>query len=215
VASTESARAFVADPYDYGEVRRIAAALDLAEPVAVTLVRRGYQTVAAAREFLEAGDEHDPLEFDGMAEVVELVLGHARRGAKVTVHGDYDVDGVTSTAILVSTLRRLGADCDWLIPDRMGDGHGLSMGSVEELKRRGTELAITVDCGIGSADEVGALREAGIDVVVTDHHEPPERVPAPIPPPQDRAADTVVTLRIHRHPDRPATSAQKWMIRRK
>ena len=134
MASTEPARAFVADPYDYGEARRIAAALELAEPIAVTLVRRGYRTVEAAREFLEAGDEHDPLEFDGMEDVVELALGHARRGARVTIHGDYDVDGVTSTAILVSTLRALGAECDWLIPDRMGDGYGLSAGSVEELK---------------------------------------------------------------------------------
>ncbi len=101
----------------------------------MTLVRRGYRTVEAAREFLEAGDEHDPLEFDGMEDVVELALGHARRGARVTIHGDYDVDGVTSTAILVSTLRALGAECDWLIPDRMGDGYGLSAGSVEQLKR--------------------------------------------------------------------------------
>ena len=178
MASTEPARAFVADPYDYGEARRIAAALELAEPIAVTLVRRGYRTVEAAREFLEAGDEHDPLEFQGMEAVVELVLGHARRGARVTVHGDYDVDGVSSTAILVRTLRELGADCDWLIPDRLGDGYGLSMGSVEELKRRRTELVITVDCGIGSADQVDALVTAGIGVVVTDHHEPPERLPA-------------------------------------
>ena len=175
MASTEPARAFVADPYDYGEARRIAAALELAEPIAVTLVRRGYRTVEAAREFLEAGDEHDPLEFDGMEDVVELALGHARRGARVTIHGDYDVDGVTSTAILVSTLRALGAECDWLIPDRMGDGYGLSAGSVEKLKARGTELVITVDCGIGSVEEVAALRAAGIDVVVTDHHEPPRR----------------------------------------
>ena len=182
MASTEPARAqpdrtFIADPYDYGEARRIAAALELAEPIAVTLVRRGYRTVDAAREFLEAGDEHDPLEFDGMEDVVELVLGHARRGARVTIHGDYDVDGVTSTAILVSTLRALGAECDWLIPDRMGDGYGLSEGSVEQLKARGSELVITVDCGIGSADEVEALVAAGIDVVITDHHEPPERLP--------------------------------------
>ena len=133
MASTEPARAqpdrtFTADPYDYGEARRIAAALELAEPIAVTLVRRGYRTVDAAREFLEAGDEHDPLEFDGMEEVVELVLGHERGGSRVTIHGDYDVDGVTSTAILVSTLRALGAECDWLIPDRLADGYGLSAG---------------------------------------------------------------------------------------
>ncbi|MGZ5321572.1 MAG: single-stranded-DNA-specific exonuclease RecJ [Solirubrobacterales bacterium] len=177
MASTEIARAFTADPYDYGEARRIAAALELAEPIAVTLVRRGYRTVEAAREFLEAADRHDPLEFDGIGEVVELALSHARRGAHVTVHGDYDVDGVCSTSILVSTLRALGARCDWFIPDRLSDGYGLSMASVEELRRRGSELVITVDCGITAVDEVAAAREAGIEVVVSDHHEPPERLP--------------------------------------
>ena len=119
MAAAEPARAFVADPYDYGEARRIAAALQLAEPIAVTLVRRGYRTIDAARDFLEAGDEHDPLQFEGMEAAVEIVVARARRGAKVTVHGDYDVDGVTSTAILVATIRALGADCDWLIPDRL------------------------------------------------------------------------------------------------
>ena len=177
MASTEPARSFQADPYDYGEVRRLASELSLAEPVAITLVRRGYRTVDAARRFLEAREQHDPLEFDGMQEVCERILAVVRRRGRITVHGDYDVDGVSSTAILVSTLRWLGADCDWLIPDRLADGYGLTMGTVEKLKRRGTELVITVDCGIGSADEVGAARAAGIDVVVTDHHLPGEQLP--------------------------------------
>src|SRR4051812_26283112 len=175
MASTE--RAFQADPYDYGEVRRLAAELSLAEPVAVTLVRRGYRTVDAARRFLEAREEHDPLEFDGMEETCERILSVARRGGRITIHGDYDVDGVSSTAILVSTLRSLGAECDWLIPDRLADGYGLTMASVETLQRRGSELVITVDCGIGSVEEVAAARAAGIDVVVTDHHLPGERLP--------------------------------------
>ena len=177
MASTGSARAFQADPYDYGEVRRLAAELELAEPVAVTLVRRGYRTVDAARRFLEARESHEPSEFRGMAEVCDLILTVARGPGRITVHGDYDVDGVTSTAILVSTLRSLGAECDWLIPDRLSDGYGLTMASVEELRRRGTELAITVDCGIGSVEEVAAAQAAGIQVVVTDHHLPGERLP--------------------------------------
>src|SRR3954467_8385053 len=163
MASTGPARAFQADPYDYAEVRRLAAELELAEPVAVTLVRRGYRTVDAARRFLEAREEHDPLEFDGIEEVCERILGVVHRGGRITVPGDYDVDGVTSTAILVSTLRSLGAECDWLIPDRLADGYGLTMASVEQLKCRGTALVITVDCGIGSVDEVAAARAAGID----------------------------------------------------
>jgi single-stranded-DNA-specific exonuclease len=177
MASTAPARAFQADPYDYGEVRRLASELALAEPVAITLVRRGYRTVDAARRFLEAREDHDPLDFDGMEEVCEHILSVVQRGGRITVHGDYDVDGVSSTAILVSTLRSLGATCDWLIPDRLSDGYGLTMGSVEKLKRRGSELLITVDCGIGSVDEVAAARAAGIEVVVTDHHLPGERLP--------------------------------------
>ena len=177
MAPTEPARAFQADPYDYGEVRHLASELSLAEPVAITLVRRGYRTVDAARRFLEAREEHDPLEFDGIEEVCERILAVVHRRGRVTVHGDYDVDGVSSTAILVSTLRSLGAECDWLIPDRLADGYGLTMGSFEKLRRRGTELVITVDCGIGSVEEVAAARAAGIEVVVTDHHLPGERLP--------------------------------------
>jgi single-stranded-DNA-specific exonuclease len=177
MASTGPARAFQADPYDYGEVRRLAAELELAEPVAVTLVRRGYRTVDAARRFLEARESHEPTEFRGMEQVCELILTAARSGRRITIHGDYDVDGVCSTAILVSTLRSLGANCDWLIPDRLADGYGLTMSSVQELQRRGTDLVITVDCGIGSVEEVAAARAAGIQVLVTDHHLPGERLP--------------------------------------
>jgi single-stranded-DNA-specific exonuclease len=175
-AQTARDREFEAAPYDYGEVRRLAAGLGLAEPVAITLVRRGYRTVEAAREFLAAGEAHDPSEFDGMEAACELILSRGRE-SRITVHGDYDVDGVCATAILVSTLRELGASCDWLIPDRMSDGYGLSMETVEQLRRRGTELVITVDCGIGSAEEVAAARAAGMDVLVTDHHEPPADLP--------------------------------------
>jgi len=173
----EPARAFQADPYDYGEVRRLADELELAEPVAVTLVRRGYRTVDAARRFLEARESHDPTEFRGMEEVCALVLDAVGRGSRITIHGDYDVDGVCSTAILISTLRLLGVEPDWLIPDRLGDGYGLTLGSLEQLRRRGTELVITADCGIGSVEEVAAAQAAGIQVVVTDHHQPGERLP--------------------------------------
>src|SRR3954453_21907090 len=99
----------------------------MAEPIAVMLVRRGYRTVEDAREFLEAAEAHDPFEFDGMDGVCELIRSVAGEGGQITVHGDYDVDGVTSTAILIGVLRELGAECDWLIPDRQADGYGLTM----------------------------------------------------------------------------------------
>jgi single-stranded-DNA-specific exonuclease len=172
-----AARAFRLEPYDYREVRALAEGLGLAEPVAVTLVRRGYRTVAEARAFLAAADEHDPFLFAAMPEVVDRIGVAIATGRRITVHGDYDVDGVCSTAILVRTLRELGADCDWLIPDRLADGYGLSAAGVAGLAKRGTNLLITTDCGIGSADEVEAAVAAGIEVIVTDHHQPGERLP--------------------------------------
>src|SRR5947208_17163276 len=129
------AAAFHAEPYDYGEVRRLANELHLAEPVAVTLVRRGYRTIDAARRFLEAREAHDPLEFAGIGEVCARVLSVARDGGRITIHGDYDVDGVCSTAILVSTLRSLGAACDWLVPVRHPRGDVLTIGRVALLRR--------------------------------------------------------------------------------
>ena len=99
------------------------------------------------------------------------------RGRAITIHGDYDVDGVCSTAILVGTLRELGARCDWYIPDRREDGYGLTEASVARLAARGTELLVTVDCGITSVAEVAAARAAGLEVIVTDHHAPAEALP--------------------------------------
>lgn len=173
----EPARAYVAEPYSYAEARELAEQLGVSEPTAVTLVRRGYRTVAEARSFLEADEVHDPLRFEGMAEVVELLLAAVASERRITVHGDYDVDGVCSTAILVSALRGLGADCDWYIPDRLEDGYGLSSEGVRRLAARGTGVLLTADCGITCADQVEEAKTAGIEVVVTDHHSPPQRLP--------------------------------------
>ena len=153
------------------------AGLNLAEPVAVTLVRRGFHSVAAAREFLDAADDHDPFLFEGMDAVVAQIREATKTGKRVTVHGDYDVDGVCSTAIAICALRELGADCDWLIPGRQEDGYGLTAATLERLVARGTQLLITVDCGITSVAEVAAARELGIDVIVTDHHQPGAELP--------------------------------------
>ena len=168
---------FRLEPYSYAEARALARELELAEPVAVALVRRGYRTAEEARAFLAADESHDALEFERMAEVVERLQAAIGADRRITVHGDYDVDGVSSTAILVGALRSLGADADWYIPDRLGDGYGLTLAGVETLATRGTELLITVDCGIGCAEQVAAARDRGLEVIVTDHHEPPERLP--------------------------------------
>ena len=145
--------------------------------MAITLVRRGYRTPEAARAFLEADESHPPDAFDSMGTVVERVSAAMREGRRITVHGDFDVDGVCATTILVGALRELGADCDWLIPDRIADGYGLSRANVERLAERGTQLLITVDCGITAVEEVALARSLGIEVVVTDHHQPGDELP--------------------------------------
>jgi single-stranded-DNA-specific exonuclease len=155
----------------------LARELGLSETLATVLVRRGYGDPAAALAFLEAAETHDPFAFDGMRDAVELVLSHVRRGSPIAVHGDYDVDGVCSTAVLVTTLRDLGADVRPRLPSRSEDGYGLSRRTVEELHARGAGLLVTVDCGIGSVEEVALARSLGMDVLVTDHHRPGERLP--------------------------------------
>jgi single-stranded-DNA-specific exonuclease len=174
----ESAKAFAAYPYDFAEARAVADALGLSQPVAVTLVRRGYRTPDEARAFLAADETHPPEAFQGMDEVVALVWAAIEAGERITVHGDFDVDGVSATAVMIGALRELGADCDWLIPDRIADGYGLSKENVEKLAVRGTGLLITVDCGITAVEQVALAQELGMEVVVTDHHQRDEELPA-------------------------------------
>jgi single-stranded-DNA-specific exonuclease len=159
-------------PYDYAAAERLAAELGVSHVTAQVLVRRGFTDPARAAEFLDAG-VRDPLDaFGGLREGAARILAHVERGARITVHGDYDVDGVSATAVLVRALRTLGADVDWYLPSRIDDGYGLAMATVERLAARGTELLVTVDCAITAVDEVAAARAAGLDVVVSDHHSP-------------------------------------------
>ncbi|HXQ88945.1 MAG TPA: single-stranded-DNA-specific exonuclease RecJ [Solirubrobacterales bacterium] len=171
------APAFVAAPYDYAEARALAESLGISEPLAVTLVRRGHRTPEEARAFLAADESHPPAAFAGMDLVASQVRGAIAAGRRITVHGDFDVDGVCATALMISSLRQLGAECDWFIPDRIQDGYGLSAESVRRLAERGTGLLLTVDCGITSVDEVALARELGMEVVVSDHHQPAEQLP--------------------------------------
>ncbi len=159
-------------PYSYAAAHNLETHLGVSHALAQILVRRGLGDPAEARAWLKADEEHAASEFAGIAEACSLVLGHVEAGSRITIHGDYDVDGVTSTTILVKALRALGADVDWFLPSRSEDGYGLSTATVERLTKRGTALLITVDCGITSVDEVAAARAARLDVLVTDHHAP-------------------------------------------
>src|SRR5689334_11869279 len=158
-------------PCSIRDVRRLERELGVSSALAQVLVRRGLGEPAAARAFLAAEDAHDPSLFAGIDRAVELILRHVKARNRITVHGDYDVDGVTSTSILLRVLRSLGANCDWFLPSRTEDGYGLALATVERLAARGTQLLLTADCAITAVDEVAAARAAGMDVVVTDHHQ--------------------------------------------
>jgi single-stranded-DNA-specific exonuclease len=112
-----------------------------------------------------------------MADAVGEILEAVDAGAKVTVYGDFDVDGVAATTIMVRALRDIGAKCDWFIPDRMGEGYGLNDEAIASIAARGSSLIVTVDCGVTAVAEVALARSLGLGIVVTDHHRPGPELP--------------------------------------
>lgn len=141
---------------------------------AQVLVNRGIKTVSDIRDFLCPGltGLSDPFDLCGMREAVERIKIARQRGEKVLVHGDYDADGLTATAITVSALRTAGLDTAYFIPHRMLHGYGFNAAGIDAAEQIGARLIITVDCGIGSFGAADRARERGIDVIITDHHEP-------------------------------------------
>jgi single-stranded-DNA-specific exonuclease len=146
--------------------------LGVSGALAQVLVRRGMAEPESARAFLTGAEEHPPQAFAGIEEAVGTIVAHVRAGSRITIHGDYDVDGICSTAVMVRTLRELGGDVDSYLPDRASDGYGLNIATVQRLAARGTRLLVTVDCAITAVEEVAAAQELGMEVVVSDHHSP-------------------------------------------
>jgi single-stranded-DNA-specific exonuclease len=165
------------DGFSVAAAESLVRELGVSRVAAQVLARRGYGSAAEAKSFLDAGDSHDPALLNDAAEACRLILGHVERGSRIVVHGDYDVDGVCATTVMVSALRRLGASPSWYLPSRFSDGYGLNAATVERLARDGTGLIVTVDCGVTAVAEVEAALAAGVDMVVTDHHKPGERLP--------------------------------------
>jgi single-stranded-DNA-specific exonuclease len=163
---------FEIPPCPPADVKRLRRELQVSGAMAQILVRRGMSDPERARAFLEGSEEHAPDRFDGIGEAVDSVLKHVRAGELITIHGDYDVDGICSAAVLLRTLRGLGANVDCYLPDRARDGYGLSAETVRRLAARGTRLLVTVDCAITAVAEVALARDLGMEVVVSDHHAP-------------------------------------------
>ena len=119
----------------------------------------------------------DPFLFADMRAAVVRISAAIDKKEKITIYGDYDVDGITATVLLVRVLRTLGATCDWHLPNRIIDGYGISAEAIAAIAAGGTTLLISVDCGITAVTEIESARALGVDVIVTDHHEPSLKLP--------------------------------------
>src|SRR5438132_4532041 len=168
-----------ATPCDEAATDALAAALRIAPPIARLLCQRGLGDPEEAQRFLNPSLEHlhDPLRLADMRVAVDRILRAIARRERVAIHGDYDVDGVTSTVILRRALELLGADVVHFIPERLKDGYGLQPAAIDRLHADGVALVVSVDCGIRGGDAARRARELGLDLIITDHHEPDADLP--------------------------------------
>lgn len=143
------------------------------------LYNRGIQDGNAAEFFLHPTEAnyHDPFGLKDMQKAVERILAAVDNGEKIAIYGDYDVDGITATALLVQALRKLGAEVEHYIPDRHTEGYGINKEALRKLKNEGYGLVVSVDCGIRSVKEATYAKRIKLDLIITDHHEPGPKIP--------------------------------------
>lgn len=155
-------------------VTYLSKAASISPVLAQIFINRGIKTSGEISSFLNphVSQLSNPFDMEGMKKAVDRIVTAIRNGEKILVHGDYDADGLSATAIMLLALKMLGADCRSFIPNRMEHGYGFTTPSVREAKQKGVSLIITVDCGITSFEAASLCRKEGIDVIITDHHEP-------------------------------------------
>ncbi len=164
---------------DPGKIEALAKELGVSGEFAGILWNREIRSKAAAEAFLYPEEKqpfYDPFLMKDMEQGVARILAAVQGREKITVYGDYDVDGITATALLAHTLELLGGDVDYYIPDRQREGYGFNIPALQSLAERGTKLVVSVDCGIASLEETAALR-GKMDLVITDHHLPGTSLP--------------------------------------
>jgi single-stranded-DNA-specific exonuclease len=167
-------------PVDDARVMSMAASLNVPAVVARLLCQRGLSDPADAARFLQPrlDDLHDPYLLKGMREAVTRLRRAISQREAVVVHGDYDVDGMTATVIVRRAIELLGGNVTHYVPDRAKDGYGLQASTVERLHAAGAGVIVSVDCGIRAAEAGERARALGVDLIITDHHEPDEALPA-------------------------------------
>jgi single-stranded-DNA-specific exonuclease len=171
-------------------VDKISSETGLPKTVVKILINRKLDTAEKVKTFIDPRleDLTDPFNLKGMTAAIERVTDGLRQNEKIMIYGDYDVDGITATALLFLVFNRLGAQVDYYLPNRLTEGYGLSEDGIMEAKSRGITLIISVDTGITAVQEVEFAREQGIECIITDHHEPGDRMPnavAVVNPKQD------------------------------
>ena len=176
----------LSDAPDHGAIDALATAITIPRTLAALLVQRGYGDPERARRFLRPALDGlaDPSTLAGMAEAVDTIARAVRSGRPILVHGDYDVDGQCASALLTRVLREAGARVEAFVPHRMRDGYDFGTAGLARARELGAGLIVTCDCGITAVEPVRKAREAGIDVVVTDHH-----LPGPVLPPANAVVD--------------------------
>ncbi len=181
-------------PSDPAAINRLAAAARVSPVVAQLLLGREVRDPGAARRFLDAplAGLHPPLALPGVEAATERIVRAVTDKRRICIYGDYDVDGVTGTAILHRVLERLGADVEFHVPLRLSEGYGLNAERLRYLAESGVKLVVSVDCGIASIKEAEVAREVGLELIVTDHHEMKMGLDGPLLP----AASVLVHPRL-------------------
>jgi single-stranded-DNA-specific exonuclease len=166
-------------PHDAPRIRDLEQTLGVSPLVAQLLLRRHVSDPARARQFLDPrlGDLREPSLLPGIERASEIVHQAIRAGRQIVVYGDYDADGMTATAILVRCIRLLGGQVTYFVPNRLDDGYGLNLDAIRQLRERGAELLVTVDCGISSVECARLAGELGLPLVITDHHQFGDELP--------------------------------------
>lgn len=159
--------------------QELSSRLGISDVIAQVLINRGIVDPESANAFLFGGEERlgDPYLLKDMEKAVGRIAQAITNKEKIIVYGDYDVDGITSSALMVKVLMELGAKVDYYIPERQSEGYGLNCTALSTLIHAGTNLLITVDCGISAVEEISHIQNQ-LDIIITDHHQPPDLLPA-------------------------------------
>jgi len=167
------------DQPDVQMVEDLSEELSISPIIAGILLNRDFKSPESVRGFFacDLEDLHDPFRIKGMEKAVQRIIQAVEVGEKIIIYGDYDVDGVTSTSVLLIVLRNIGANVDYFIPNRFDDGYGLSVSGIDKTILKGAKLIITVDNGISANKEIDYVNQQGADLIVVDHHVPDDILP--------------------------------------